>query len=56
MTISLHALLKMVAMGGYASYVWSAYAIVAASFTMMPLIIKRQKRKLIAELRNNAST
>lgn len=39
-------------MGGYAVYVWSAYALAAASFVAALFLLRRQKRRLENEKQN----
>ena len=40
------------AMGGYAFYVWGSFGLTAVIMVAEPLLIRRQRRELIDNLRN----
>lgn len=40
------------AMGGYALYVWGSFGLTALIMVAEPLLIRRQRAELIAQLRN----
>ena len=40
------------AMGGYALYVWGSFGLTALIMVVEPLLIRRQRAELIAQLRN----
>ena len=39
-------------MGGYALYVWGSFGLTAAIMVVEPLLIRRQRRELLDNLRN----
>ena len=40
------------AMGGYALYVWGSFGLTAVIMVVEPLLIRRQRRELLDNLRN----
>lgn len=48
MTMQFHSLSQFLAMGGYASYVWTAYGMFVVVMTGLVFSSYRQRRQLIA--------
>lgn len=51
MTLSFHVIPALLNMGKYTRFVWTSYGIFVVVFSAMPILTKRRKKQLLAELK-----